>query len=182
MNFRRFGHVALVVLVSLLLAGCGESRGLFGSFGRLGQNLFGGAQASQAVPAGPPANATAGTPPPVRVLAPQGGGGFLGLRRAAPDPTAGVNAHIWAGALDILGFLPVRSADPHAGIILTGFGRAPGASIAYRAEVRVTSGVLDASSLELALFTQSGRASAATTKSVAEAIRTRARQLRIAAQ
>lgn len=41
----------------------------------------------------------------------QGGGG--------PGSGIGVNAYLWRGALDTLGFMPLSSADPFGGVIIT---------------------------------------------------------------
>lgn len=43
-----------------------------------------------------------------------GGGGPAG-----PGTGIGVNAYLWRGALDTLGFMPLSSADPFGGVIIT---------------------------------------------------------------
>jgi hypothetical protein len=51
-----------------------------------------------------------------------GGGGFLGVgKRAAPPPVAGigVNSYLWRASLDTVAFMPLASADPYGGIIIT---------------------------------------------------------------
>jgi hypothetical protein len=97
-----------------------------------------------------------------------------------PNVTVEVNKYIWNASLDVLNFLPVESADPFSGVIVTGFGRPPGGGRAYRATVYIQDPALDARSLNLALITQSGPASRETVRAVEDAILTRARQLRIA--
>ncbi|WP_416883435.1 DUF3576 domain-containing protein [Marivita sp.] len=89
-----------------------------------------------------------------------------------------VNKYIWNAALETLDFLPVESVDPFTGVITTGFGTPPGGGQAYRATILVNDPALDARSLNLALMTRSGPASAATVRAVEDAILTRARQLR----
>jgi len=51
--------------------------------------------------------------------------GFLGLgrRAAVPDTeaqgTLGVNSFLWRAALDTMSFMPLQSADPYGGLIIT---------------------------------------------------------------
>lgn len=89
-----------------------------------------------------------------------------------------VNKYIWNAALETLDFLPVQSVDPFTGVITTGYGTPPGGGRAYRATILVTDPALDARSLNVALQTRSGPASAATVRAVEDAILTRARQIR----
>lgn len=91
-----------------------------------------------------------------------------------------VNRYIWTASLQVLNFLPVQSVDPFTGVIVTGFGTPPSGGTAYRATVLVQDPALDARSLNVALQTRRGPASAATVRAVEDAILTRARQLRIA--
>lgn len=95
-----------------------------------------------------------------------------------PDTTLEVNKYIWNASLDILNFLPLQSADPFTGIIVTGFGTPPGGSRAYRATVYVRDPALEARSLTVALATSAGPAPTETVRAVEDAILTRARQLR----
>ena len=96
-----------------------------------------------------------------------------------PDTTIEVNKYLWNASLDILNFLPLESADPFTGIIVTGYGTPPGGSRAYRATVFVRDPALEARSLTVALATRSGPAPTETVRAVEDAILTRARQLRI---
>ncbi|MEL6450512.1 MAG: DUF3576 domain-containing protein [Pseudomonadota bacterium] len=91
-----------------------------------------------------------------------------------------VNKYIWSASLQVLDFLPVQSVDPFTGVIVTGFGTPPGGGRSYRATVLISDPALDARSLNVALQTRNGAASAATVRAVEDAILTRARQLRIA--
>ena len=97
----------------------------------------------------------------------------------APNVTVEVNKYIWNASLDVLNFLPVQSADPFSGVIVTGYGTPPGGGRAYRATIFVQDPALDARSLNLALQTRSGPAPRETVQAVEDAILTRARQLRI---
>lgn len=89
-----------------------------------------------------------------------------------------VNKYIWTASLEVLNFLPVETVDPFTGVITTGFGTPPGGGQAYRATILVNDPALDARSLNLALMTRSGPASASTVRAIEDAILTRARQLR----
>jgi len=99
--------------------------------------------------------------------------------RDNPNTTVEVNKYIWNASLDVLNFLPIQSVDPFSGVIVTGYGTPPGGGRAYRATIYVQDPALDGRSLNLALATRSGPASAATTRAVEDAILSRARQLRI---
>jgi len=90
-----------------------------------------------------------------------------------------VNRYIWAASLQVLDFLPIQSVDPFTGVIVTGFGAPPGGGRAYRATVLIQDPSLDARSLNVALQTRNGAASAATVRAIEDAILTRARQLRV---
>ena len=106
---------------------------------------------------------------------------FLDLFTNVDDPntTIEVNKYLWNASLDILNFLPIQSADPFSGVIVTGYGTPPGGGRAYRATIFIRDPALEARSLNVALATRSGPASTETVRSVEDAILTRARQLRI---
>lgn len=95
-----------------------------------------------------------------------------------------VNRYLWQASLDILSFLPVESADPFSGLLVTGWGSVRGTG-PYRVTVYITDPALDARSLKVAAFRgSSGRAvpvGAAENRAIEDAILTRARQMRIAA-
>ncbi|MGI9390445.1 MAG: DUF3576 domain-containing protein [Boseongicola sp.] len=96
-----------------------------------------------------------------------------------PNTTIAVNKYLWNASLDILNFLPIQSADPFSGVIVTGFGSPPGGGRAYRATIFVRDPALEARSLNVALATRGGPAPTETVRAVEDAILTRARQLRI---
>ena len=99
--------------------------------------------------------------------------------RDDPDVTIEVNKYIWNATFDVLDFLPIQSADPFTGVIVTGYGTPPGGRTAYRATVFIRDPALEARSLNLALATRSGPAPTETVRAIEDAILTRARQLRI---
>lgn len=109
------------------------------------------------------------------------GSSFFDLfeNRDDPNTTLEVNRYLWNASLEVLNFLPIQSADPFSGVIVTGFGTPPGGSRAYRATILVTDPALEARSLNVALATRSGAASNETVRAVEDAILTRARELRI---
>lgn len=96
------------------------------------------------------------------------------------ETTVKVNKYLWAASLEVLEFLPVQSVDPFTGVIVTGFGTPPGSGRAYRATILIDDPALDARSLNVALQTRNGPASAPAVRAVENAILSRARQMRIA--
>ena len=102
----------------------------------------------------------------------------LGGGRGSLETGAQVNKYIWNAALDVLSFLPVQSADPFTGVIITGYGTPPGGGKSYRAVIHVTDPALDARTLNLSLYSRGGAVNGETIQAVEDAILTRARQLR----
>jgi hypothetical protein len=102
-----------------------------------------------------------------------------------PDREIAVNRYLWSASLDILSFLPLEGADPFSGVIATGWGRVGGDPTPFRVTVFISEPALDARSLRVAAFRQQGgRAVAVETadnRRLEDAILTRARQMRIAA-
>ena len=75
----------------------------------------------------------------------QGGGG-AGL---------GVNAYLWRGALDTLSFMPLASADPFGGVIITDWYQPQGAGgERFKATAYILSRELRADALRIAMFRQ----------------------------
>ena len=103
----------------------------------------------------------------------------LFANRQDPGVSLNVNRYLWTASLEVLDFLPVEQVDPFSGVITTGFGTPPGGGRPYRATIAVTDAALDARSLNVALITRNGPASAETVRAVENAILTRARQIRI---
>ena len=178
----RFPVNAMLLSAVLVLAGCAGQGSGIGSLG----GLFGGGGKAAVAPAEDvlPEGATAGTPPSLEestAIRPSPRRGLFGRKAAAgPVTTIQVNRYIWSAALDVLGFLPVQSADPFTGVIVTGYGTPPGGGRAYRATIFIQDAALDARSLKVVLYTRSGPAGAETVRAIEDAILARARQLRIA--
>ena len=125
----------------------------------------------------------------------EGSRGFLGFGRKAPStaPTAsagiGVNSYLWHASLDTLSFMPLASADPFGGVIITDWYSSP-QDINER--LKVTIYILDrrlrADGIRIAVFRQTrsnegwvdAAVNADTSVKLEDAILTRARELRLA--
>ena len=101
--------------------------------------------------------------------------------REDPATTVRVNKYIWQAAFEVLEFLRIETVEPFTGVIVTGWGRAPGGDQEYKATVLVSDPSLDVRALRMSLLTREGPASEATVTAIEDAILTRARQLRRAA-
>ncbi len=102
------------------------------------------------------------------------------FNRRSNESVVQVNKYLWSASLEVLNFLPIQSVDPFTGVIVTGFGTPPGGGRAYRATVLIDDPALDARSLNVALQSQGGPVTRATSLAVEDAILSRARELRIA--
>lgn len=185
----------VLVLVAVLLASCGGigSKGNGSGSG----NIFGGKQKSN--PEKKKSNTEAtfpvgtiqarrlpdGTTKPPRNAAEarrqkDGPIQILDLLKGVNDNAdIRVNKYIWEASLQTLNFLPIEAADPFSGVLVMGWGRAPGSSTDFRATILVQDPALEAGSLQVAMQKRNGPASAETNRQIENAILTRARQLRI---
>ena len=103
--------------------------------------------------------------------------------------TLGVNSYLWHATLDTLSFIPLASADPFGGVVITDWYSAPEAP---NERMKVTVYILDrnlrADGLKVAVFRQTKSAEGWVDAQVADdtsikledAILTRARELRLA--
>src|SRR5580692_10050334 len=103
--------------------------------------------------------------------------------------TLGVNSYLWHASLDTLSFMPLASADPFGGVIITDWYVAPNAP---NERLKVTIYILDralrADGLKVVVFRQTRTAgvwsdaqpSPDTAHKLEDAILTRARELRLA--
>ena len=102
----------------------------------------------------------------------------------------GVNGLLWRASLDTLSFMPLASADPFGGVIITDWYTSPeSTSERFKTTVYILDKRLRADGLKVAVFRQEKRpdgawvdtaVSAETATKLENAILTRARQLRIA--
>jgi hypothetical protein len=90
-----------------------------------------------------------------------------------------VNKYLWQASIEILSFLPIKTADPFSGIISFDKGRAPGSSQVYDATIYITDASLDARSLNVSVRNSNGSVSLGAARKIENAILSRARQLRI---
>jgi hypothetical protein len=105
--------------------------------------------------------------------------------------TLGVNSYLWHATLDTLAFMPLASADPFGGVIITEWYSAPESP---NERMKVTIYILDrrlrADGLKIAVFRQTKSAdgwadaqvNADTAVKLEDAILTRARELRLASE
>ncbi|HEX5326875.1 MAG TPA: DUF3576 domain-containing protein [Acetobacteraceae bacterium] len=90
------------------------------------------------------------------------GGLFGGLFGKSTDKsnqggigTVGVNAYLWRGALDTLSFMPLQSADPFGGVIITDWYSPPGSpDERFKATAYILGRELRADAVRISLFRQ----------------------------
>lgn len=101
---------------------------------------------------------------------------------------ATVNRYLWAASLETLDFLPIQSADPIAGLVLTDWYQNPEApDERFKITVYILDSSLRADALRVSVFRQArtgegwqdSSVNPATNREIENAILTRARQLRL---
>lgn len=122
---------------------------------------------------------------------PEVGSGATAISSGSGTRTLGVNSYLWHATLDTLSFIPLASADPFGGVVITDWYSAPQVP---NERMKVTVYILDrnlrADGLKVAVFRQvkgtEGWADATVSNDTAtkleDAILTRARELRLASQ
>jgi hypothetical protein len=98
----------------------------------------------------------------------------------------GVNAYLWRGALDTLSFMPLSSADPFGGVIITDWYQPPTGGERFKATAYILGRQLRADAIRISLFRQvqqngqwiDAPVSQATTTEVENKVLARARELR----
>ncbi len=99
----------------------------------------------------------------------------------------GVNAYLWRGALDTLAFMPLSSADPFGGVIITDWYQPPaGAGERFKATAYILGRQLRADGVKVSVFRQVARSgtwvdapvSPVTTSEIENKVLARARELR----
>ncbi len=115
----------------------------------------------------------------------------FGGGRPKPGPVApiGVNGYLWRASLDTLAFMPLASADPYGGVILTDWYTNPEKpDERFKCTVYILDTRLRADGLNVTVFKQvrgadgawvDSPASDQTSTDIENAILTRARQLRL---
>jgi len=126
-----------------------------------------------------------------------GPGGFdlfgLGGNRASRDgggPGLGINSFLWRASLDTISFMPLSSADPFGGVIITDWYAPPEApDERFKMNIYILGRELRADGLRVAVFRQNRTAdgrwsdvpvATETGTNLENQILTRARQLRVA--
>jgi len=123
----------------------------------------------------------------------EGGGGFHlfggGKSKEAPGPQIGVNSYLWRATLDTLSFMPLASADPYGGVVITDWYVNPEKpDERFKCTVYLLDARLRADGLNVAVFKQTkdatgawvdAPAAAQTETDLENAILTKARQLRL---
>jgi len=115
---------------------------------------------------------------------------FEGGSQAGGDrPAISVNGYLWRAALDTLSFMPLASADPYGGVIITDWYINPEKpDERFKATVYILDSRLRADGLNVAIFRQvrdakgtwtEAQVNAQTEVDVENAILTRARQVRL---
>jgi hypothetical protein len=117
--------------------------------------------------------------------------GSTAIESGSGRVTLGVNSYLWHASLDTLAFMPLSSADPFGGVIITDWYSAPDDT---NERMKVTVYILDrrlrADGIKIAVFRQT-RSGAAwvdatvnpdTAVRLEDAILTRARELRLASE
>ncbi len=114
----------------------------------------------------------------------------LGGGNAASQGSAiGVNAYLWRGALDTLSFMPLASADPFGGVIITDWYHPPGSSNErFKATAYILGQQLSAGALRIVLYRQvlegghwvDAQVDPAVQTALENRVLDRARQLRVA--
>ncbi|MGZ8363804.1 MAG: DUF3576 domain-containing protein [Caulobacteraceae bacterium] len=117
------------------------------------------------------------------------GGGAARVKSNAPTPTIGVNGYLWRATLDTLSFMPLQSADPWGGTVITDWysnPEAPGER--FKVTVYILDTRLRADGLKVTVFKEvqgvggnwvTANTAGQTETEIQNSILTRARQLRL---
>ena len=107
----------------------------------------------------------------------------------AAAPAIGVNAYLWRASLDTLAFMPLASADPYGGVIITDWYINPEKpDERFKATIYILDARLRADGLAVTVFKEVGNGTGGwtaaptsdqTATDIENAILTRARQLRL---
>ncbi len=115
------------------------------------------------------------------------GKGAAGSAQAQEGGALGVNAYLWRGALDTLSFMPLASADPFGGVIITDWYQPPtSGGERFKATAYILGRQLRADGVKVSIFRQVAQngqwvdqpVSATTTSEIENKVLARARELR----
>ncbi|WP_309605950.1 DUF3576 domain-containing protein [Phenylobacterium sp.] len=120
---------------------------------------------------------------------PFSGGAKVGAASDGNAPAIGVNGYLWRATLDTLSFMPLASADPYGGVVITDWYASPEKPTErFKCTVYILDARLRADGLNVAVFKQTrdsaggwidAPSAAQTETDIENAILTRARQLRL---
>ncbi|MFI4935733.1 MAG: DUF3576 domain-containing protein [Caulobacterales bacterium] len=118
-----------------------------------------------------------------------GGAGMQGSGKGAPANAIGVNSYLWRATLDTLAFMPLASADPYGGVVITDWYVNPDKpDERFKCTVYILDTRLRADGLNVTVFKQvsdgqggwtASPVSDQTSQDIENSILTRARQLRL---
>lgn len=115
------------------------------------------------------------------------GKGAAGTAQAQEGGALGVNAYLWRGALDTLSFMPLASADPFGGVIITDWYQPPtSGGERFKATAYILGRQLRADGVKVSIFRQVAQngqwvdepVSPVTTSEIENKVLARARELR----
>lgn len=115
------------------------------------------------------------------------GKGAAGSAQAQEGGALGVNAYLWRGALDTLSFMPLASADPFGGVIITDWYQPPtSGGERFKATAYILGRQLRADGVKVSIFRQVAQGgqwvdqpvSPTTTSEIENKVLARARELR----
>ena len=120
-----------------------------------------------------------------------GNGGFLGIggKKTSKGTEIGVNGYLWRAATDVIKFMPLASADPYGGVIITDWYTDPQTpNERFKVTVYILDTRLRADALNVSVFKQvndngnwvDAPTAAQTEADMENAILDRARKLRLA--
>jgi len=117
------------------------------------------------------------------------GGGTTAISQQGGPLVLGVNKYRWHASLDTLSFMPLKSADPYGGVIITEWhAMTPGAAERFKVTVYILDRRLRADGIKVGVFRQvkqdgvwkDAEVDKKTANKLTDAILTRARELRLA--
>jgi hypothetical protein len=127
--------LTLLTIAALPVAGCGNSR---------------------PNPTSPGAIVDPGRENAGSILGDEGFAGLFGVQKGSRDQggALGVNAYLWRGALDTLSFMPLTSADPFGGVIITDWWTPVGGGERFKATAYILGKELRSDGVRLSVFRQ----------------------------
>jgi hypothetical protein len=174
-NFPRFAGLLAGFVCVLLVAACGGDQGM---------------KSEAKYPTGADRSSTDDIYAEAPSVFGPGGIGLFGRKEEKDETGIGVNSYLWRAALDTVNFMPLASADPFGGVILTDWYQPENEQgTRYKLNVLITDRALRASAVQVKAFKQKStgkgwvdvETDTVMSRQIEDAILTRARQLKVAA-